>query len=359
VGAPQSGPRRLVASLLALVAAIGVVSATQSANPAYACACGAFAPSNDPNGTVTLSDETAMVMIKDGQETIDMRLAVDSVTTQTGLIVPTPSPATVTLGSTTAFAALATEMTPQTVKRDRWWSWPPGAFGAPGSSAGAPAPQPSAPVVLSQVQLGPLEATTLSANDAAGLTAWLDANGYGLPQAVTDRLSHYVERNWSFVAIKLTGDTPLSGDLAPISFTFSADQFVYPEFLSQAATTSQRLALYIFADHRQQVTFLDGGGANANTDWARQVKSSALTPFGAYLTAVSMNFYSPSNQITDDLSITRAANDDEVGTQIVVDQYMTILGIPAGWLLVAFGLVVVLLVALMALVPGRRDRRDN
>jgi len=356
----QRQPRRVVASLLALAVAIGLVAVVQLANPAYACACGAFASTTDPSGAVQLTSEYAMVMLKDGQETIDLRLGVNSVTTQTGLIVPLPATPTVALGSTSTFSSLTTEMTPVRVQRDLWWSWQPGSwFGGaltPGSG-GAAAAATNTPTIISQVQLGPLEATTLAASDADGLTAWLDDHGYGLSQGVTDRLQHYVDRNWTFVALKLTGNEPLSGNLAPIRFSFSTDQFVYPEFLSQAATVSQDLWLYIFADHRQTVTFLDGRDPHGQTVWARSVQSPGLTPLGAYLTAIHLNFYSPANQITDDLGISPAATDDEVGTKIVVDTYMSIFGIPIGWMLVAFGAVVVLLIGLLAFVPGRRRRR--
>lgn len=353
----DSGRRRVLASVLALVAATGLVGLTELASPAYACACGAFAPVADTTAAVTLSDESAMVMLKQGQETIDMRLGVNSVTTETGLIIPTPTPATVALGSTSAFSSLAAEMTPTMVKRDRWWSWPPGAWSGGGATANPQAGvQPRGPTVLSQVQLGPLEATTLAADDADGLTAWLADNGYGLSQAVTDRLSHYVDRGWAFIAVKLAGHQTLSGDLAPIRFSFATDQFVYPEFLSQAATVSQDVWLYIFADHRQEVNFLDGKNPYGTTVWARSVENPALTPLGDYLTAIHLNFYSPANQISDDLVITPAATDDEVGTQIVVDNYMTVFGVPTGWLLVGFGTIIVVLIALMAFLPERRAR---
>ena len=335
-----------------MATALGLASAAQVAAPAYACACGAFAPSVSADDPITLNSEQAIVSLADGTEQIDMKLALNSITSDTGLIVPTPTPASVENGSAADFTALAREMTPTQIVKDAWWTTEDGFFGGFGSSAAAP--PGSAPTILSQVQLGNLQATTLAATDSTGLTTWLSDNGYGLPDTVTSLLGHYIDQGWSFVAMKLTGDQPLSGDLQPIRFTFASDNFVYPLFLSQAATAAQTVSLYILANHRANVAFMDGSYADDDTTWARAVKDPAIHQRGAYLTAVTMHFAIPSSQITGDLQITPAANDDEVNTTVVVYRYMTVLGIPVGWLLVGFGVVIVALVLVFALLPHRR-----
>ena len=338
-------PKRFIASVLAMGLALGAAVALPLTAPAHACACGAFAPPNDADGPVTLNSESAIVSWIDGRERIDLRLALDSVSTQTGLIVPTPTPATVSSGALSDFTALEAEMTPQRISKDVWWSTAGNGVG--GALGAVP------PTVLDQVRLGNLEATTLAAEDADGLTGWLGANGYGLASEVTDRLGHYVDRGWAFVAIKLIGDKALTGDLAPIRFEFASDSFVYPLFLSQAASSAQTVRLYILADHRQTVSFADGSPTGAVVDWARFVRDVTMQKRGMYLTAVTMFFPDPAGSISDDLVITRAATDEEVGTVVVNYNYMALLGVPLGWLLVGFAVVVFGVILMLTISPRR------
>jgi hypothetical protein len=349
-------PGRILARCLTVALALGIAAVAQPA--AYACACGAFAPGVD-GPTVKLAAETAIVSTADGVERIDLQLDLDTLTTATGLIVPTPTPATVSLGTQSDFSALTAEMTPRRIQRDEWWQRDPA---APGNASGGAPPQVAAPpTVLNQVQLGPIEAVVLAAADAEGLTGWLSANGYGLRQEVTDLLARYVERQWSFVALKLTGEAPLDGGLDPLRFEFATEQLVYPLALSAASTTPQSITLYVLTDHRQEATFTSGGSVEYDTVWAAPVRTSALAQRGAYLTAMTMRFANPATQIRDDLALNRAGTDAEVGTEVVVVHYMSIKGYPVGWLLVGFAALVGVAILMISLVPrrgypGRRRR---
>ncbi|GAB06569.1 hypothetical protein GOAMR_55_00005, partial [Gordonia amarae NBRC 15530] len=117
---------------------------------------------------------------------------------------------------------------------------------APGGATGASDPQ-----VLSRVQLGPLDVTTLTGGDLTGLQKWLSGNGYQLKPAVSAALAPYVSERWSFVAIKLTSRAALSGPLDPIRMVFNSGKLVYPMRMSVAATGPQLVDLYVIADHRQ------------------------------------------------------------------------------------------------------------
>jgi len=346
---------RRVAGIAASVALmVGVFTAVQAASPASACACGGMAAlRDDPNGDVMINHEYAIISTHGDQEQVDMRLDLDTVATNSGLILPTPAPATVSLGTTDSFAALAAQMTPKVVSVQDWWNPDPSGFG-PGSAA---VNQPG-PTVLATVQLGPLQATTLAASNSAGLTAWLDKNGYGIRPEVTSLLKSYVSRGWYFVAMKLTNNATLKGEIDPIRFTFTtpASGPVYPLALSQAAREAQTVNLYVFGDHRMNVTFADGTQLPPAVDayplWAGAVDQKALLAYGGYLTAYTLYFDNPSHQITDDLAFSRASDDDEVGTVVYETDYMDILGIPLGWVCVVGGIVVVALI----LVGVRRRR---
>jgi hypothetical protein len=131
---------------------------------ATACGCG-MVVSHDPAARV--NREEALVTMDGHTETLIMRLNLSSAEDNAALIVPTPTPATVSLASASLFDELDALSTP------------------PPQTGGLPAPG-AAPTVLNRVQLGPLEATTLTGGDVAGVEEWLDSHGYKMrPEQVS------------------------------------------------------------------------------------------------------------------------------------------------------------------------------
>jgi len=245
-------------------------------------------------------------------------------------VFPTPSPATVTLGDRADFEAIDRVTTPERVEEYDWWSLRGLGDGVAG---GAP------PEVLDVVQLGPIEATTLAASDTVGLETWLADNAYALSPEVTALLGGYVDRGWYFVALKLTGDAPLDGGLDPLRFTFETDELVYPLELSRAATSPQTVRLYVFADHRQRVSFAGAGTPAASfTSWAAPVAGTEVEAFGDFLTVFELYFAEPGSQILGDLEFVDSLTDDSTGTEYTVVVPVGLFGIPLGWLLSGFAI---------------------
>lgn len=324
----------------------------QVASPAAACACGAPAP---PIGSdVNVGAEHAMIRWDGDLEEIVLQLDLTSDAGSTGLIFPTPSPATVTAGDPELFESLRDAMQPEIITEYDWW----GLGGLLGSD-GAPGDAGAGPEVLARVQLGPIEATTLAASDSQGLTDWLTTNGYGLSDAVTAELPQYIDDGWSFVALKLTGDEPLDGALDPVTFTFETDSLVYPMRMSHAAEFSQSVRLWVLGDHRAVVT--GGIDVDSSVAWAGPVDDPDLADLGAYMTVVDLFWFDPLT-ITEDLAIADAPNDD---TDIPVQyrtEWVSVAGIPAGPLIVLGGIVVfvvglVVLVRVVARRPVRAAAR--
>lgn len=335
---------RLRRLLLATFVALGLVVVPVA--PAAACACGAAAP---PAGSeVSVGQEHAIISWKDGVQQLDVLLGVLSADTETGLVFPTPSPATVSLGDLGDFEALDRVTTPRRVEEPDWWT-----FRGMGDGATAGAP----PEVLDRVQLGPIEAVTLAASDTAGLETWLADNSYDLSPEVTPLLRGYVERGWFFVALKLTGDAPLDGDLDPLRFRFESDEPVYPLELSRAATSPQTVRLYVFDDHRQRVSFVAEGEPDSSfTSWAAPVTGTEVERFGAYLTVFELYFSDPSSQIEGDLEFSDALSDETTGTEYHVSVPVGVLGLPAGWILVGFLVVAALaIVTVIGIVGAKRS----
>lgn len=295
----------------------------QVAAPASACACGAPAPR--PGTDVIVDKEHAILSWDGDQERIELLLDMLTDAQDVGLVFPTPGPATVTAGDRQTFVDLETAIQPREVIVDDWWDI------NIGYSAGAP-DGGGAPVVLDQVQLGPVEATTLEASDATGLTDWLDANDYAIRDEVAALLDEYVQKGWYFVALKLTSDVPLEGGLDPIQFTFDTDQLIYPMALSKAADSVQRVRLYVLQDHRARVAGLDDPAANlpyGSAVWAGPVPDG-VSDLGAYLTVVDLTFDTPSVQIPGDLVIVDNGDDEPLLPAYEVHRSLNILGIPAG-----------------------------
>ncbi len=337
--------KRFIGGSAAVALAAAALTALGIAQPAAACACGAPTP---PDGvSVSVGEEHALVTFDGTTERIDMVLDMLADGADTGLVVPTPSPATVSLGEKSVFEALVRQTAPVVETAEDWWG------GAGDGSAGA------APEVLSEVDLGPISAVTLAASDAAGLEGWLAANGYGIDASVRSLFADYIARGWSFSAFKLTGEEPLDGALDPVRLEFATSEIVYPLLLSQAAQTPQTVRLYLFGDQGMQAAFPDGTVAG-DVVWAGSVTQPGLAQFGPYLTVVEAFFPDPASQITGDLTITSTGARSDYAPVELRTKSVTIGGVPLGQAIVGvasiFGLML-LIVVLGSIVHARSERR--
>jgi hypothetical protein len=331
--------------------AIGILTAAfvglQFASPASACGCGGLAVDDD--ATVSVLSERAIVSHSDGIEQIDLLLDLDSTSKDTGLVFPTPTPATVEAGDRDDFAAVERQIRPRPAYADDWWGFASDGVGAGGSGV----------EVVAQVTLGPLEATTLKASNASGLTKWLNKHKYKLSANTTKYLDYYVKKKWSFVAVKLDGASVLEGELDPLRITFETDELVYPMRLSAAASDPQALRLYVFGDSRVDVVQDSAARAPLNaarsTVWAGPVDDPALAKRGAFLTVVDLEWEQPRVQISTDIAIIESASRDTIIPTVQVIRPIGVLGIPVGVLVVGWA-VIGLLLLFGALVARTRTR---
>ncbi|WGW13215.1 DUF2330 domain-containing protein [Saxibacter everestensis] len=351
-------PRRFPRSLLIACVMLGILSSGSIA-PAAACACGVAIP---PAQTKIAVDAERAILHYDGtQETIMMRLTMASDGAETALVVPTPQPATVTAGSKDAFDELDAMAEPKVVGRKKWW---PEAGDGVGS-----APMESAPKVLDTVRLGPLQATTLAADDAAGLRRWLQDNRYPLDPAVAEGLDEYVADGWAFVAMKISADAALDGEIDPVVLTFSSDQLVYPMRLSKAAKVDQRVRNYVIAEHRvdrEDAEMGTGVYGEPTVAWAGTVDAGSvhdaqlkkLVGETAFVTVIDTAYNDPAEQITDDYRYVQAPRDEPYQVVNYVDEPVKILGVYAGPFLTGLGvlLVITIVVVIAARLLGRRHR---
>lgn len=310
--------------------AVAVVSVlltiTAAAAPANACGCGAVVPA--PGETASVTSETAIVSFADGVQSIQLSLGVDSSVAGAGLIIPTPNPATVTAGDTALFADFAEQIAPRERFVDDWW----GTMVDPAAAE---------PAVTSTATVGGLEATAFPASDSTGLGTWVQERGFALTPEISAQLGQYEAKGWFFVAVALGGEGTLDGQLDPILVSFPTSTLVYPLGLARANATEQALRIGIVSDHR--VNVVRAGTSDEPLDaaqrvvWAGPVTRPALAALGSYLTVLDLRFDEPATQITTDIGMAFAPNDDRVSHTVAVVRPIELLGFPLGTLLAVWG----------------------
>ncbi len=108
-----------------------------------------------------------------------------------------------------------------------------GGFADAGANATNNWGEPPPPTVEAEFAVGEYEVVILSAEDATGLTTWLDANGYTLGSGATEVLDSYIQQGmYFFVAkvdsTKVTFDADGRALLSPLRFSYTSPDFSLP-----------------------------------------------------------------------------------------------------------------------------------
>ncbi|HEX2313565.1 MAG TPA: DUF2330 domain-containing protein [Thermomonospora sp.] len=334
---------RVLARLGVLAGLVAGWTAAGLAGPSWSCGCGAMVTSGS---ALRVDRETSIVRYDDRTRTeeIVMRLSVRSHARDAAWLFPTPTPARVALGERDWFRQLDALTEPRVVKRRRWWGRPDG----DGTSGAAPgAAQGGGVRVLGEQRLGPFQVATLASGDSRALAAWLSRNGYRLSPRLEAALRPYVERRWTYVAVKLAPGSGkvLTGDLDPLRVTFRSDEIVYPMRLSRLAASDQAVHLYVLGAHR--VAHHGPRGRVSAVTFAGWVEPRQVTAPGLrdllggrlFLTETVHEGLAPES-IDDDFRY-RYTADTPYREVEYETEYVTFLGVPAGHALVAGGLLVV------------------
>ncbi len=335
---------RLIAA--ALLAA-GVLF-TGPGGSAGACACGGIV---SPDLDARVTGEQALVALDAGKETVVIRLDVQSVADNAALIVPTRTPATATAADPGLFGELERLTAPRVERTGTARTDLEEVGAAPGG----------APTVVAQVQLGPLEATTLTGGDLGGVRQWLDSHGYTMRPEVTAQLAPYLQQGWSFVAMRLTGAEPLIGQLDPVRLDFTSDELVYPMRMSAAAKDIQHVVVYALGTHRMQRSDADGSKQDVTVDYAGSIAGrtadetlTELSTQNPYLTRISTTINDPTS-ITTDFTFSQAPTDDPYQRVIGHDQSADATTLP---LAVAASVRAALVAAIVGTLLILRHRRS-
>lgn len=339
--ATRSLRRFLALTSVSALAALGLIPAV----PAAACACGVTAT---PGGeSYPVLAETATIVAREGSQDLYMSLNFSGLSDETGLVIPTPNPAKVTVAPDTIDQETRRITAPE--YRESVHFFPRNSDGAVESPSPA---EVGAPEVLERTRLGPLEATTIRAKDSSGLRDWLEENDYSIDSSAQPILEEYVAKGWDFMALKLVGDEPLS-TIDTLRFSFDSDEVVYPMRLSSNAGSRQLVRVTVVSETRMDPT--DPTGSRGELTFAGRVSLSSIRDQDArdaleaslgsgpsarpYVTSWRWNGLDPA-AITSDFAFSPAPEDDyrEV---IVNSQLLSLAGIPLGYVLIGVGVVVV------------------
>lgn len=349
------------------------------ANPAGACACGAFI---DPVGQRTESavlQETAVLSLRDGTQSIVMGLQLDTERTGSTLLMPTPSVPEVSAAQSGTLREMAAATAPrEVVEYDIWGDFPflagSGEGGAPGAGAGAPAV-----TVHEQARIGNYDVAVLG-GEADGVRDWLGENGYDLADPVSSLIDPYAQEDWTFTAVRYAEDAVLSGDVEPLRFDFATDELIYPARFSHAAQSTQHIQLFVLSDEPVERTDDSAGkqqverpwiGDPTHHDWAwsdatlRELVGEDLpedpeSGLQDDQNRIVTEFWisGEPESFTTDLTFGADAEAEWEIPTYTTTETVTVAGIPVGYLLVAAGIVTLLalLGSLIAIRSARRSR---
>lgn len=274
-------PCRSRAALLAIAALASAAAGGELrlvAEPAAACACGIAIEAS-------VSEETGLVIARQpGREQIvlSLDLAADTEAGRAAVVLPVPGePRVEAIAHGDPLAYLDSTTAPA---------------GEVGAAAGSGA---TAVEVIGREQVGGYDVARLRAGDSGALDSWLGRNGYALPGGAEPILADYIDRRWSFVAIRLAPAT--EGRLKPLEVSFRTDRVVYPMRLEQLATDPVSLTLYTLAGGERRVAGLETVWAGPVSDLDPQPPASLSQLFGngGYLTRMQATGVEPARFTTD------------------------------------------------------------
>ncbi|MBI4673555.1 MAG: DUF2330 domain-containing protein [Chloroflexi bacterium] len=310
-----------------------------SASTAYACGCGIYIPRD---GDAQVAQERSLLRWDGTREMIVMSLGVLGGSKQAAIILPVPSKADVQLADAKIFDELD-ELTKPLERQETEWVFMP----VLGAGARAPEGVGGAPpvTVLSRQNLGPFDVANLAATDAAALKTWLDENGFALDPRTTEILAPNIEKNWTFVAVRVQPEQAslqLQGDLAPLAIAFDSLELVYPMRSTALADNQQTVVLYVLADHRVEKSTSFGSSRVSYANWLEPsslASNSTLAPFveRKYFLTKYIDSVNP-NQVNDDFKFSFASQDTpyrEVKIRTVRQDVsgLVLLACRFGWLL--------------------------
>lgn len=109
--------------------------------------------------------------------------------------------------------------------------------------------------VLDRRIVGSFDTEVIRSADPQALRRWLKENGFGVPPESESAIDEYVAKGWVFAAMKLRQDDSKMGLMTPhpLVFRFKTPTPVYPMRLTMPQDRPFALDLYVFGEHQASV----------------------------------------------------------------------------------------------------------
>lgn len=125
-----------------------------------------------------------------------------------------------------------------------------GFFRSKGSEAAADSPYPTVEgvTVRDLGRIGAYDVSVLSGTSAAGVSTWLENNGFAVPAEASKIIDAYTKDRWQFVAAKIAKSGERLGSPHPLKVVFPTERPVFPMRLTALHGTRTHLMLFVATD---------------------------------------------------------------------------------------------------------------
>jgi MYXO-CTERM domain-containing protein len=228
--------------------------------PASACG-GTFCDSGPTAMPVDQTGENVLFVMDAQTVEAHVQIQYQGEAAKFAWIVPMPKVPTVTVGSQPLFSSLLSSTVPsygfsQTFDQCGTGGgagaggFPGGGMGGAGGAGGGINADSGGPTVVFKKTVGAFEVTALQGGTAEEVSTWLSTNGYQSIPSAPAILKHYVELNFVFVAIKLTGGAGVD-EIHPLVFKYQGNEPCVPlKLTAVAAVEDMGVRVFFLGDDR-------------------------------------------------------------------------------------------------------------
>lgn len=206
-----------------------------------AMACGGFFCNNSQ--PVDQAGERILFAVEGTTVTAQIQIQYTGPSEKFSWVLPMPSEPTVGLGSDLVFTRLQALTDPQfninwEQSQDCWYGCDElQAGGSTGGTTGEGGTDNGGVSILAEGAVGAFEYKVVQGETGEALFNWLNENGYDQPDAAEAIVTHYVNMEYVFLAVKLNKNAE-AGDLQPLVLTYTApDLACVPLRLTSIAAT--------------------------------------------------------------------------------------------------------------------------
>ncbi len=238
----------LKATLTLVAAGLGLAVAERSARACGGC----FVP---PENNTVVTDHRMILAVSQGQTTLYDQIRYQGSPAQFAWVLPITGEAQVGLSADVVFGALDAMTQVQVIAPPRNCPPPPRCDSRNASAAPGSAEDSGGGVTVTKREVvGPYETVQLQSANPQALNAWLQSNGFSLPEDVKPVVAAYVKEHFNFLAMKLIPGATVQS-MRPVRVTTRGPSAVLPLRMVAAGTGAiVGISLWIVGQGRYEPT---------------------------------------------------------------------------------------------------------